>query len=421
MPTYNYHLLDFDVFKDFDILRRRQIVLWGAAEKGRQIKNTLDRIDIKAMHFCDSATNKWDTLYEGVAIISPYRLKEIYQNNPNILVVSCIFRENELIKILEELELEHIDILSYWGIKTACILYGIPLEPEKKLATYDDVWAYQKKCALKSSGVLIEFLKRIASNDLFPVWSWQPGKVGSTTMERRLKSAGILSIHLHDLSYPSYLWEDELRATFYSRVQDSFSRGIKIITGVREPLSRDYSAFWQPFTDERAYLMPILDRDFQVMYERYVELVLKGYDYTKKLLEEAHEWVWNDEFLWFNEQLKKYIGIDIYEYPFDREKGYQIIREGNIQIFIYKTEKLDSIMPILGEFLGQDICSTEDTNQAESKVYHLAYKAFREKVRLPRSYVDHYYKNNPYINHFYTEEEQKMYLSKWKDCIDEQI
>lgn len=419
MEKWSYRLLDFEVFKNFEILKKETLILWGAASKGMQILRTFEHIGIHVSAFCDSDMNKWGMTYGNLTVISPYKLKKLYKTKPQICIISCIFRENELLKTFQELEIKNISFLSYWGVKTACILNGFALEYESGLPTYDDVWMYQKKCSLRSSGLLIDFLKKTSSNTSNPIWSWQPGKVASTTLEKRLKQADIPSIHLHDLTYPSHLWMNTLQTTFNSRLRNALSQRLKIITGVREPLSRDYSAFWQPFTEERAYLMPILNKNFQTMYEHYIELILKGYDYTKKTLKESNEWVWNDELKWFDEQIKKLIGIDIYQYPFDRQKGYQVICQDNIQIFIYKTEKLDNIMPMLSEFLEKDISSSENSNQSECKTYHLAYKEFRRNIRLPRNYVEHYYKNNPYMDHFYTKEEQERYLSKWKDCINE--
>lgn len=419
MDEFKCNLLDFKIFKDINILKQMQIVIWGAASKGGQIQKTLKREGISAIAFCDSDVSKWEKTYENLPVISPYKLEKLYKMNPEVCIISCVFRENDLMKTLQELEVGHITFLSYWGIRTACVLHGIILEPEGKLSTYDEVWMYQKKCSLKSTGDLIKFLKNKRTNNLNPVWNLQPGKVASKTIETRLNQAGVPSIHLHELTYPEHLWGDALKTLFYFRIQNDLSQGVKIITGVREPLSRDYSAFWQPFTGERSYLMPILNKDFQVMYEDYLKLLFEDYHLKKSYLKESCSDIWRDEFEWFNDEIKKHMGIDIYCYPFDREGGYQIIRKGKVQIFIYKVEKLNSIMPMLSEFLETPIFSQDNANLGENKPYYLAYKEFRNKVRFPRNYVEHYYKDNPYMDHFYTKEEQNIHLSRWKDSINE--
>lgn len=417
MDQFEYDLLDLEVCKNIKLLHKMQIFIWGAAPKGRQIQKTLEREGISIVAFCDSDANKWGKTYKEIPVISPYKLEKLYKESPKVCIISCIFREHELLRVMQELELNQISFLSYWGIKTACVLNSIALESEGDLPTYDEVWMYQKCCALSCFGYPIHFLKN-TKIDNTRIWNLQPGKTASKTIEARLKKAGVSSIHMHELTYPM-MWTDALKTMFDSRIQSSLSQGIKIITGVREPISRDYSAFWQPFSGERFYVSAILNKDFQVMYEHYLKLLLEDNDCRKIHLRESRSDIWQDEFKWFNKEIKKHLGIDVYCYPFNRETGYQIIREGNIQIFIYQAEKLDNIMPVLSEFIGTDISSQEDDNLAENKPYYLAYKEFRNKVKLPRSYVEHYYKDNPYMNHFYTKDEQNIFLSRWKDCIDE--
>ena len=419
MKQYDYHLLDFDVFRDLSILKSKRNIIWGAAEKGRQIKNTLEQIGITTEAFCDSDLNKWGQSYDGIPIISPYKLKASSNQSRPFQIISCVFREKDILRLLQELGLSQVPFLSYWGIKTVCILYGIPFVPEGTLTSYDKIWNYQMmKNKLKEQS-LIRYLKKLQTRNSDTIWCLQPGKVGSLTVEARLQRAGFQTIQGHDFLYLSMYGDSALKDFLAKMLPYQISKGIKIVTGVREPLARDYSAFWEPFTRDLPYIMPILNKDFQRMYENYIELLSKGYEYTRLYLKESMPFVWRDEFQWFHEEIKKHVGIDIYQHPFDKEKGYQIIRQGNIQIFIYKTEKLDNVMPMLSKFLGKNICSDGDSNRAENKSYHLAYKEFRENIKLPHSYVEHYYKKNPYMDHFYTKEEQSLYLSKWKDYIDE--
>lgn len=80
-------------------------------------------------------------------------------------------------------------------------------------------------------------------------------------------------------------------------------------------------------------------------------------------------------------------------------------------------EKLDNLMPELSSFLGKKIQSGENDNKATDASYWLAYNKLKNELKLPQEYVEHYYKNNPYMNHFYTKDEQELFLSKWKTHI----
>ena len=45
------------------------------------------------------------------------------------------------------------------------------------------------------------------------------------------------------------------------------------------------------------------------------------------------------------------------------------------------------------------------------------YKNVRDVIKIPRDIVDFYYKDNPRMDHFYTEEEKTEFLKKWESNI----
>lgn len=411
-----YKLLDLELFMNFELLRQKELFIWGAASKGIQIKKTLTRIGIGVSAFCDSDIKKWGELCEGIPVISPYNFTNRLKKNPQACVISCIFSEKDLLKLFQEIGIKNVSLISYWGVKFALYLNEIALEVHEKMPIYDEIWSYRKRQQFKTCSYLLDFLSKLQFCDSDIIWIWQPGKVASKTLLESLSNVNISAIHTHSLNYPTHVFGTFLHDLWSSKIEKNFSKNIKIITGVREPLARDYSAFWQAFDYERLHLMPILNKDFQKLYESFIDLILSGYEHTCELLQESNEWVWNDEFEWFNREIKKCFGIDVYRYPFDKEQGYGIIENNNIQIFIYKTEKLDDLSPMLSEFLGKKI-QIKNTHQTYNKQYYLINKDFRKKLKLPRKYVEHYYKSNPYLDHFYTKLEQKKYLSQWEKCI----
>ena len=120
---------------------------------------------------------------------------------------------------------------------------------------------------------------------------------------------------------------------------------------------------------------------------------------------------------WFDEELKEMYGIDILDYPFDREKGYSIISENGIKILIIKVERLSQMAEVIGEFLGNQKIELSNKNVGCDKEYAHIYKEIKGKIRIPKEYVEHYYKNNPYTNHFYSKDERRAFWDKWKGCI----
>lgn len=405
-------LLDFDICEDIFILQQYQLVIWGAAEKGQSIKKSLQNMGLTVAVFCDSSAEKQGKICSGIKTISPYLLKKIFQKEKNICIISCVSKENEIISILQEYGESPICFVSYWGIKTASKLW-------KKEYLTDETGIFEYLLKHSFQNIAIKYLKNLYATDEKDIWILQPGKTASSTLELRFKIAGIPFVKQHTLHFPDYVLEEELKPIWENSVSKQIHRKHKIIAAVREPLTRDYSAFWQSFTNglERAYLMPIFNHNIQQMYDDFTELILSGYRSAGEKIGCALPYTWRDEFVWFNEEIKQYFDIDVYAYPFDRQAGYQIIEHNKVQLFVFKLEKMDCIMSALCDFVGCSSLSVQNTNIAKDKIYHLAYKEFRKAVKVSSDYVNHYYKNNVYVNHFYTKEERTAFLKQWEKNI----
>ena len=113
METFNCRLLDLEISKDFNLLHKKELYIWGAAEKGWQIQKTLMRCGIFIEAFCDSDSHKWGEFYENIPIISPYKFFERYRKNMQICVISCVFREKELLRLFEELKVLLLPTISF--------------------------------------------------------------------------------------------------------------------------------------------------------------------------------------------------------------------------------------------------------------------------------------------------------------------
>jgi hypothetical protein len=123
------------------------------------------------------------------------------------------------------------------------------------------------------------------------------------------------------------------------------------------------------------------------------------------------------QFNWFDNEIKAVLGIDVYKHPFNREKGYSIIKQDNIEVLVLKLEKLNTLESVIGEFVGVSDFKLVNINEANSKPVKYLYKNVRESIKLPRKIFDFYYKDNPRMNHFYTKEEQAEFLKKWENNI----
>lgn len=252
------------------------------------------------------------------------------------------------------------------------------------------------------------------------IWIVQPGKTATSTLETRLKEKKIPFLKIHRFEYPYHI--GEINREVWERIISEYRKEgiLKVVVAVREPLARDYSAFWQAFSggNEMEMEAPFVSNDFQKNYECYQSMILKGSKYMERKLKDAYPYIWSDEFEWFDEQIKQYLDIDVFQYPFDREKGFTIIEKEKVQLLLYKTEKMDSILEEIGSFVGAESLSKVDDNISKQKWYGLAYLQFRKEVVLMKKYVEHYYCGNAKMDHFYTPEEKEKFLGKWEKIRD---
>jgi len=186
----------------------------------------------------------------------------------------------------------------------------------------------------------------------------------------------------------------EYGETFKKFVQ---KRGVKIITLVRDPVARALSSYMQLLDDEMGMLKS--SEDIEVDVQNYV------YD----LLERNHE------FVWFDKEIKELTGVDIYAYPFDKEKGYAWIKKGKIELLVLKMESLNENEEILGEFVGISDLKMEKRNIADNKESKYIYEGMKSQIKIPPNLLEWQYKHNEKMAHFYSEKEREEYLNKWME------
>ena len=233
---------------------------------------------------------------------------------------------------------------------------------------------------------------------------YQMGKVGSSSLASSIKN----SFHVHNLYYSGFEMfpsperaKLELRGlsflkyilrNYIVRVAIFFAPEVKIITLVREPISRNISMFFQalPFWLCRIYMS-----EREVVRTENEDVILKAFRkyYNHNLYK-----------LWFDKELKRLTGFNIYNYKFNKDKGYQKYTYGKFNIFVIRLENLgdDETLHSLSEFLGKKI-NLVKSNRGTSKWYSDIYNNFKNKLASD-DYLDEHLKSK-YAEHFYTQEE----------------
>lgn len=279
----------------------------------------------------------------------------------------------------------------------------------------------------------LDYLKLL---DKEPLLVYQMGKVGSSTIVASLHAApdthARYSVyHVHWLSperlryeeelylsartqqpagyfHPSYVWAGQHLSRRLRNERDSTKW--TVITLLREPISRNISSFFEN-------LETLLGYDFrsrlkEVGIEKVVEDLRQLF--AENYLEEgAIERFDANPMTWFDKELKKVFGVDVYATPFPRERGYAVYETPRARVLLLRLEdlKVHGGAPVK-EFLGSSDFSLVSANQAQDKAYSEIYTAFASELILPISYVETIYRSR-YSTHFYSPKELERFRSKW--------
>lgn len=252
------------------------------------------------------------------------------------------------------------------------------------------------------------------------VMVYQMGKVGSSTIRESLRAS--------DLSMPVYSVHTltpegiaELEAFYRSAGAPMLPRGRhllvsrlllyqlqrepvqekwKIVTLVRDPIARNVSLLFQ----QGALLLPDFEERCRNGSLNLVELSAS--------LERDHP-TQVDCLTWFDRELKRVFGVDIYASAFPRSAGYNIYRTDSVDVLLLKLEHLNACAgSAFQEFLHLDRFSLKPANIGRRKDYAEPYERFLKSVTLPEPFVERFY-SSTYMRHLYSDDEIDSFRNRW--------
>lgn len=390
---------DLELMKDITPLFIKKIIVWGIGKNGRSIIKELKAMGAgkEGIFLCDSNCELWgDTVMEH-KIISPDQLKEAVEKDNSdeiavIVTVLSIQLQDEIIERIHEIFGTSVDIYTEYGF-TWGIFYDIKNAfanrsyKNKKLKEHEEsrCTSFQQRLSQVREDVFRYFtFLPLHNNEIILVY--QPGKVASTSLYKSIQNYGYHVLHCHELDKIGSSDDDLYRLlNLYSG---------KIISLVREPIARRISEMWQgiPYADRY-----VSGADFYDVENYYFNEGIQGA---------------LSEFEWFDTQLKKLFRIDVYAHPFDREKGYTIIKQGRIELLLLKVEKLNELNDVVGKFLDIDQFHLCNDNVGRKKPYRYALQEYKENFTISREMLESIYENK-YVKHFYSEQERAEFYQKW--------
>ena len=253
----------------------------------------------------------------------------------------------------------------------------------------------------------------------FPIAIYQMGKVGSETILYALKKLNLpnsiyhvhvlapqnlaASInHLNSQNRPLTL-QLEHSLILQKYLSSEESTGLKVITGVREPIIQLISAFFQNIKHNFPHFLNSDDSWKSDEIYAHLYKVIANYD--------IHNLKKNCN--WFDNEFKAALGIDVYQYNFDRLQGYEQIKQGNIEVLILRLEASENWKIAITDFLSlEDDIKLIKTNSANNKDYKDIYRETVAKLKFPTSHLEKIY-SSKYCQHFYTPEMIDRFIAQW--------
>lgn len=419
---------DIKLIETVGILFERKIILYGASVEGERTLQFLQSAGVTIYAFADSDPKKWNTVFNGNRILSFDELKKLDETSKIAIIISSMY-DVEICELLNKFMIATEFTFSLFGLKLAIHLGILDSSidesfREKYLFLYK-LWRKEQISSYYThficSGITTQKVADFLDKDV--VLIYQPGKVGSSSIYYSVLNSGFEAMHVHDMAYYFQSCSgNELDLECFQSLMKKKKGKIKIITLVREPISRDVSMFFQLFAARNPLL--INGMVTQNLYQSCINIIQSWSNRSVPDSQRKDLFIWTDylainkkygaEFDWFELEMKKVFKIDILQYPFDRQKGYSIIIDTNIEVLLMKYERLSKLEHVIAGFLTLEKFELCRDNVSSEKDYKYVYQELIENIKYPKSYVDFYYKHNKYMDYFYTQEEKDNFLQNIK-------
>lgn len=229
-------------------------------------------------------------------------------------------------------------------------------------------------------------------NNATPIFIYQMGKVASSSVtksiKKQYKGACIQGHHLYK-DHKHY----DIRAIYKYNIEEK--KPIKIISLVREPISRNVSAFFENFHRDTGY--------------RFKKNPYSSKELVNVFLEKFYH---NTPIEWFDKHIKSNFGIDVYSKPFP-EDGYDFFKNGNVELLLMKHNLDDKVKEkIISDYIGVEDFELQNANVGSKKIYSDTYNNFKSSY-LPENYLDRML-DSKYSKHFYLNDIEKI-KNKWRN------
>jgi len=233
---------------------------------------------------------------------------------------------------------------------------------------------------------------------------YQMGKVASSSYASLLDEFDDLKVfHVHrlnkiqnDKNIESYLSKGimtlafrELRWKMIRTYILTKKVDVFLLTAIRDPIARNLSAYFQNIDKNKTHFVDSLIEKFFSEYQHSIPL------------------------RWFDEQFRDALNVDIFKYPFDKERGWDLFTELNYQCLLLTAEISDEKkIYAINSILNKNIQKLDRKNVGSTKYYSSIYKEFKENIIISPEYAFNLL-DSKVATHFYTDEQLDKFRRKW--------
>lgn len=268
-----------------------------------------------------------------------------------------------------------------------------------------------------------------------PLLIYQMGKVGSKTVTESLKALNLDMpiFHIHFLTDDLMDFYEEKRLKFFrtqregelSRIwmyrylrkqiqRESDPRRWKVVSLVREPIARNVSSFFETLHVELGQVDGLYNITADIRSPYSFDITVNIEDISELIRMFIENFNHETPLVFFDEQIKSVLGIDVFSYEFPKSKGYMVYNEKQVDLLLIRLESLtDCAEEAFRVFLNINGFILENTNVGSEKIYAPLYKKFKSIINLPDTYINDMY-SSKFMGHLYSSEEIKEFKAKWK-------
>ncbi|ONI44108.1 hypothetical protein AN641_08340 [Candidatus Epulonipiscioides gigas] len=379
--------------KDLNIYKNNKIILFGVGCEATKLINLFKYFEIEVFAIYNYANQEIIRGIDNNLLIDEIQLKKLVSKENIIVQFALSDKEKKAISFINNL---NISKFIYFAEAYEILIYLKKVNLIKVTNYFASVSEYMIGNIYIYKHMLYNYLLANASNQ--PIIICMPSKTGDFTLVNTFKKNNI------NYFFPNLHCPEIFNKQLYSKI---FNK-IKFVMGVREPISQIISSFYQNISRIGS------DNLFSIFKSENLQDVQKTFDEFVEILN-------LDE--WFSKlYISKFISLycaniaDIMKEPFDKEKGYKVIQDGNVEVFVYQLEKLNDNVQALSDWVGVPFDTLVNGNVAANKWIADSYKQAQKEIKISQEFFDKYF-NEPYVKHFYSDEDIEKFKERWRPHI----